>query len=421
LEIEALDLEMLQFEREARELVDQAAREMVEQSQSTEEKAEVRAWRDEIRRQIDTIIRQDAPLLSLVDAWHYAVCLSENCDPEDIAGLSPPNQETALATSTELREWVRSAARVYLPRDVFLRTRTELNESAKQSSGEKQKGFTPFSATDRGKQAVSFLASVPLSPITTLGKVGQGASSFSDMASAANRFTDVMGDLPTEMRLEVEELMRTLGVTDQLTSAVLALQQTNRTIDDVSARLETYPEEIRQATVGVLDRTVEAQPELRQTLQQSQQALGQMETTITQAERLGKTLDQTAQSIKSATEEINRLANPPGKETSGGGGGKPFDINEYRRTAEELTKASARIEQVIVELRGLLESDALPRTTQAAEETAGAMRAEGETLVDHLFWRLIQLAVVVFVLALAYQLIARFWLKPRRNQASPHG
>ncbi len=75
--------------------------------------------------------------------------------------------------------------------------------------------------------------------------------------------------------------------------------------------------------------------------------------------------------------------------------GKPFDIKEYQRTAEEVTKIVGEVNLLMNGLQG----EGFGKRTAELQQLA-------DTEIDHLFWRLAQLVMLLFVLALAYRFIS---------------
>lgn len=84
---------------------------------------------------------------------------------------------------------------------------------------------------------------------------------------------------------------------------------------------------------------------------------------------------------------------------------RPFDITEYTAAAAEITRAADELQQLIAGVeRGS------PTLVQSADHAAAALR----TVVDHAYWRIMQLVGLLLLgglgAALAYRGIARRWL-----------
>ena len=73
-----------------------------------------------------------------------------------------------------------------------------------------------------------------------------------------------------------------------------------------------------------------------------------------------------------------------------------FKINDYRDTVESVTVAANDLRTLTAEIREFVESDALTKYSSGIER-----------FTNHLTWRIAQLLLLVFVLALVYKLVVR--------------
>jgi hypothetical protein len=74
---------------------------------------------------------------------------------------------------------------------------------------------------------------------------------------------------------------------------------------------------------------------------------------------------------------------------------KPFDIKEYQRTAEEVTKIVGEVNLLMNNLQG----EGMGKRTAELQKLA-------DSEIDHLAWRIAQLVILLFVLALSYRFIS---------------
>jgi hypothetical protein len=84
--------------------------------------------------------------------------------------------------------------------------------------------------------------------------------------------------------------------------------------------------------------------------------------------------------------------------------GRAFDITEYTAAAAQFTRTAEELQKLIAGIeRGS------PTLIQAADDASASL----QTVVDHAYWRIVQLLGLLllgcFVLALAYRGIARRW------------
>lgn len=94
----------------------------------------------------------------------------------------------------------------------------------------------------------------------------------------------------------------------------------------------------------------------------------------------------------------------PETTTEGAPPRQPFDITQYADTARELGVAAQQLQQLLNQV-----DTNIPALTQLSNSTSDRV----ESLVDHLFWRLVQLVLVLVaasvLAALGYRAIVRRW------------
>ena len=92
---------------------------------------------------------------------------------------------------------------------------------------------------------------------------------------------------------------------------------------------------------------------------------------------------------------------------SSGAPSRPFDVTEYTAALRQLGEAAQQLQALLVDA---------DRKTPALSQVSDRAADRVESLVDHMYWRLVQLAlwlVAASVLgALTYRAIVRRWLRP---------
>ncbi len=85
--------------------------------------------------------------------------------------------------------------------------------------------------------------------------------------------------------------------------------------------------------------------------------------------------------------------------------GRPFDITEYTAAAAQITRAANELQQLIA---------GIEQGTPALAQSAGRAAATLQDVVDHAYWRIVELIALLLLgglaAALAYRGIARRWL-----------
>jgi hypothetical protein len=84
--------------------------------------------------------------------------------------------------------------------------------------------------------------------------------------------------------------------------------------------------------------------------------------------------------------------------------GRPFDITEYTAAAAEITRAAAQLQQLIA---------GVDQANPALLQSAGQVTLELQGVVDHAYWRIVQLITLLLLgalgVALTYRGIVRRW------------
>jgi hypothetical protein len=150
---------------------------------------------------------------------------------------------------------------------------------------------------------------------------------------------------------------------------------------------------------------VEALPaELRVALAESEGALARANEVLASAQALVGPLNETAQHAQLAgtawAEVFRRDGKAPSEE------GRPFDVTEWESAAREIATAGARLAELTVEVRGLVESQQLDAALSRVSTTVERAETSAQDVVDAAAWRGLQLIVAFFVLLLAYRLLS---------------
>ncbi|CAG7856906.1 hypothetical protein MCAMS1_01567 [biofilm metagenome] len=182
------------------------------------------------------------------------------------------------------------------------------------------------------------------------------------------------------------------------------LQQLQNSVQTMAKAANIFAQEIqklkdREAAIQkhletvsiIVDQVHKLMPNTQAVVQDSQKLMiAAKDTSIALGDTL-KVVDTVSAKFKSDKPE------PPGA--------KPFDINEYQRTAEEVTKVVGEVNVLMNNLQG---EDLGKRTTELQK----LVDAE----IDHLTWRIVQLVILLFVLALVYRFIS---MRMGKGIASP--
>ena len=197
--------------------------------------------------------------------------------------------------------------------------------------------------------------------------------------------------------------------------ASASLERASASAASLAKTAADWPTDVEGVVKTTLDELDAKQVGLRRTLQQTLDALVEARTLVSG-------LNQTAANLTDAGEAwddaFQTLGLGGGETTSAAGSepaepekeARPFDILEYRDTAEELRGVAVELRGLVRDVHALTgasgEETALGNIEVAAQTAVGAAAGEGRELVNHIALRLIQLVGVIFLAAIVYRVVA---------------
>lgn len=88
----------------------------------------------------------------------------------------------------------------------------------------------------------------------------------------------------------------------------------------------------------------------------------------------------------------------------------PYDINDYRRTAEALTETADRLHALVTDLRSLLDDGPVTRRLAEVSSEVKQVLLESESVADrvtdHAAWRGAQLILLFLACLVAYRIVS---------------
>ena len=222
----------------------------------------------------------------------------------------------------------------------------------------------------------------PLGSINMTSGLSDTAIAVERAAISVDAIRTDLGYMPDMLRWQTTLLMHELERNDSISATVTSLEEVGRSAERLASVAEKLPGEVG----GELDKFVEVldqnQTGLQTTLEKTRENLSEVSTVLDKADTLLVSADATSQSLSVAggaleglAREVTRLIEtakgPPDEEPHGNGpptngpdseatateepAGKPFDINEYTRAAEELTESAQALDALVRDVTNLIE------------------------------------------------------------------
>lgn len=342
-----------------------------------------------IVRDCRNAVSQRNPMAAFLDTWALCIQVQNYFETDPNANELGDLKAGFLQTERTLRDNIRDLGKLFLSPDRLAETERKLVEFARKNPLSPNRDIVqPSEDVKQGIPEFGWLLNLPLSPFRALEGVNETARSVRELTVVADRFTRNAQDLPRDAAWEGEllllktrsEMAEMLAQVDrQETNLVTALGQARLTMMEIS---------------NVLERVGPVASSCERTATAAAQAGAAWDATL-------KTYLQMMRELYPPKHEMPASTNPAARH---------FDILDYARTAEGIGAAASEVRQALVESQKLIREKELGARMGEVEGTAKAAIDRASTsataLVDHVFWRAVQLIGVALLAALIHRLVA---------------
>jgi hypothetical protein len=261
---------------------------------------------------------------------------------------------------------------------------------------------------------------MPFAPFQTFNSINRGAQSIREMQPIAARFTEVVEDLPAQIRWQLELLLLEVDELETLQTVVAAVDRFSRSSAELVTAVDNMPQNIRTESEALLEDLDERHAALDESLQSAERAAASLQGAVTDAGQIATQIDETVNAAARTADAWTRTAGAVERVVAGiqvlrEGDGSPrdpnapgFNIRDYEAAAVEITRSAEATHKVLVELRNMMQqAEVAPVLDAARTQTADVISesaSEFAAVIDHAAWRGLQLIGAIFVLAVLYRL-----------------
>lgn len=395
-------------------------------------------WKVEIVKQAGEDRSSTEPLALLLDIWAFCTRLTNYLERGEGKDLFKDQQRLAVSAAVRLRDRIAEIARTHLPEDKLPPMIRDIEAYARANPIRgtfAHEVAQDFSSGNEGKGVLTRLIGTPWQALTKASK--DALDPTTRVSQAVDRFTALMEDYPSLVRWQTQLLWLQLEESKSVQATVRGIEDLSKSSVRLASVAEELPQQVRGEVQVVLDDFVASQPEIRRTLEEARATVDAVNASLERAEsisssiersldqvtRAGETWQATAEAVTGTVREIQKIGRR--NEKSGGGealgqdkasqgardtdgGRRRFDVNEYTRTAEALTRSTEEIRGLLSELTAIFEDETqiLSRVDSLAASALGRTSAEARAVIDHTSWRAVQICGLIFVLALGYRFVA---------------
>ncbi|MBN1343131.1 MAG: hypothetical protein JXQ73_10650 [Phycisphaerae bacterium] len=449
------------FEDFFQSAVKQAANELDETLGDRQTRRVTLEWRVRMIPACHTALKQADPVKAFLESWVLCARMRLYFTEGDGRTLFGKQQSVAVDASKQVEAEIERIGKLFLSSDAFAKTREDVYRVAGQQPITNVfvgAGYrSAVAAKDKGPDTFAAVLTLPLAPFRTFQGIDRGAAAIVGLTDTADRFTDVVDDLPESTRWQMQLLLLAFEDSDLAKSALASWEEIANSSSDLAGTAERLPERVREQATLLIDELDKRQPGIQTTLSQAQQTADSVDQALARFDMTAETLDLTARSVdeagktwvvtantigqvvqdmaalgkdKDATTQpaegptASPLTRPTTTQAASGAhdAGRSFDILDYRDTADSLAGAATELQKLALEIKGIIESPNLPGTISDVD--ARVLAGMGETatqvrgLTDHIAWRLIQIIAFSVVVLAVYRIAAARLLRKVDRPAS---
>jgi methyl-accepting chemotaxis protein len=360
---------------------------------------------------LNAMLDHEDSIVAFIETWGLCTRFRMYLEEGEGSALFGEAHQIALNASKRLEVEIQRIGVSFLKEDVFETTRKNVIEFA--NNNPIKSGFSNVVeyATEVPKDQPNPFVNVlkiPMTPFRAIEGVDRTASAIYQFSDTAERFSDIVAELPESSRWQLQLLLFDLEETEMTKSFLNSLAQLSESSARLEKTAEKLPERLAEQLTQFVGDVDKRQANLQQTLRQTEKTSLALNKTLEKLDQTAGAFNAAAKDITETAQAWENAAKATGEVVEGFGKLRPssqkkessFDIKDYRDTAEQTSKAANDIKALLAEIEDLLES------------------RRYSSVLNDLLLRAAGLAVLIFVLAVLYRIIsARLAIAKSRKAA----
>jgi hypothetical protein len=345
-----------------------------------------------VRKCRETVF-QRRPLAAYADTWTMCLQFEDYLKSDEGRERYGDTQSTMLKAVVHLREEIEELGKLFLKPAQLVDLRDKLEAFVKEHRFSIQQELVlPSTDEKTGIPQLGWLLSIPLSPFQAFEGVDKSAAAMREFTLVASDFGQTARDMPRDLAWELQ----------------LLLLQTRRETEGLLAKID----EKQTNTQVTLHET-------RQAIADARAVMTELNTSLVTGQATAKSITETVNALNTLSEttattlkQIHDLYPPkPESATPEPPKGKPFDILDYARTAQEIGVAATNLTRLLVEAQGTMGAEALTKRINEAQNTLVQTQSLMRGFANHVAVLVGVLIVIFFALLFVYRLYATRRLK----------
>ena len=377
----------------------QVANELKERVPSTRTEKTTLQMRARMVQGLNAMLNNDDSIVAFIETWALCTRFRMYLEEGEGSALFGDAHQIALAGSRLLEAEIQRIGVIFLKEDVFEATRKNVVEFAHNNPIRGTFSNVIVYATEVQKGQPNPFVSVlkiPMTPFRAIEGVDRTASAIHQFSDTAERFSDIVAELPESSRWQLQLLLFDLEEANMTKSFLDSLKQISESSASLEKSVEELPEHLREQLTQFVEDVDKKQAALQETLQQTEKTSLALNTTLEKLDQTAGAFNAVAKDVTEAAQAWENAAEATGQAIEGFKKLKApqktekssFDIKDYRDTAEQTSQAANDIKALLAEIEDLLES------------------RRYSSLLNDLILRTAGLVVLIFVLAVLYRIIS---------------
>jgi hypothetical protein len=337
---------------------------------------------------VDAMLEPTDPVVSFLEVWGLTIRMRMYLEEGEAAVLYKPQYPVVLEFTRKVEAEIERIGQLFLDAEKFQSARENLIRFARKNPIRgTHSNFVVMATQERveGTNPLLSVVTIPMAPFSAMRGVDRTADAVYQFRNTAERFTDVVKELPEMAQWEAMLLMYELDEAPMTQSFLGSLER----VADSSTRLAETAEKLPV----MLEQMDSSQAAFQETLTLARQASVEIRAAAESFEQTGKTLRETAvvwdKAAQSTTELVTlfKTAKPRGPQDP-----PPFTMRDFDALVENIGSTAEQIRQTALSIQQAMESS-----------PQGPINAS----VDHITKRILQLMLAGFILLAAYHFLTR--------------
>ena len=355
---------------------------------------------------INAMLDNDDSIVAFIETWALCTRFRRYLEEGEGSALFGDAHEIAYNGAKHLEAEIQRIGLIFLQNDVYEAAQKNVTEFANNNpiKGTFSNVIAYATVTKKG-QPSPFLSvlKIPMTPFRAIEGVDRTASAIHQFSNTAERFSDIVSELPESTRWQLQLLLFELEESNMTKSFLDSLKQFSESSSSMEKTVKELPVQLREQLTQFVADIDRKQANLQQTLQQAEKTSLAVDKTFEKLNQatssfgaVVKDVNETAKAWETAAKTTGEVVQEFKKHKSSQKEARSFNIRDYRDTAEQTSQAANDIKALLAEIEDLMET------------------RHYNSILNDLLLRAVGLIVLIFVLAVLYRIIS-FRLKVAKS------